>query len=159
MDAGTSSEKIYKTEVRGLIEQAVAAGRNCTVVTYGQTCAGKTYTLLGVKEAPGIIPCIFRDLFHHNSQNRQHCTFKISYSEIYNEKIMDLLNNQAKNLKISKDSEWGTDVDGLARRDVNSFEDCLEVLDQGESNRKYGEKLNHDRSSRSHTILKIVNLW
>lgn len=84
------------------------------------------------------------------------CTVKLSYIELYNEKLNDLLNPKNKNLKIIHDENWGSEVENSTKIEVDSFDECLEVLDLGEENRKYAAKENHQRSSRSHTILKIV---
>ena len=69
-------------------------------MAYGQTCSGKTHTILGTKEMPGINPCILRELFFLKQSRK--CRFKFSYIEIYNEKISDLLDRKAdeKQLKI-----------------------------------------------------------
>lgn len=70
-------------------------------MAYGQTCSGKTHTILGIKEAPGIIPCVLRDLFVIKNEKERKCSFKISYVEIYNEKLYDLLETKEKsNIKI-----------------------------------------------------------
>jgi len=58
-------------------------------MAYGQTCSGKTYTILGTKDMPGINPCILRELFLLKQSKK--CSFKFSYIEIYSEKISDLL--------------------------------------------------------------------
>ncbi len=69
-------------------------------MAYGQTCSGKTHTILGVKEAPGIIPCVLRDLFLLKQEKDRKCSLKVSYNEIYNEKISDLLDLKDKNIKV-----------------------------------------------------------
>jgi len=63
-------------------------------VAYGQTCSGKTYTLLGVNEMPGVIPCIFRNLWSYGDRKYHKYDLKISYTEIYNEKLIDLLGDE-----------------------------------------------------------------
>jgi hypothetical protein len=75
-----------------VIEKSLKSSVNSTIVAYGQTCSGKTYTLLGIREVPGLIPCILRDLFNGSYQGNYRYAFKISYTEIYNEKLNDLLN-------------------------------------------------------------------
>lgn len=84
------------------------------------------------------------------------CTVRLSYIELYNEKLNDLLSPKNKNLRIVNDESWGSEVENSTKIEVGSFDECLEVLDLGEQNRKYAAKENHQRSSRSHTILKIV---
>lgn len=127
-------------------------------MAYGQTCSGKTYTILGVTEAPGIIPCVLRDLFSIVSEASRKIILKVSYLEIYNEKVYDLLGKQSQALKIAEDATWGCEVTGSTLYPIGSFEESLRLLEKGEKHREYGKKVNHERSSRSHTLLRIVTI-
>lgn len=92
----TTSEQIYKKEIKATLINSYHSARNVSIMAYGQTCSGKTHTILGIKEAPGIIPCVLRDLFVIKNEKERKCSFKISYIEIYNEKLYDLLETKEK---------------------------------------------------------------
>ena len=83
-------------------------GYNGTVFMYGQTTSGKTYTMLGSPETPGILPCAVRDIFNFTKNDSEH-DYKIwiSYMEIYNESINDLLVPGSGNLKVKDDPQQG----------------------------------------------------
>lgn len=80
---------------------------------YGQTTSGKTYSMLGTKNQPGVLPCAVRDLFkgiNQDSQSADAFRVHVSYLEIYNESINDLFNKEATNLKITSD-EFVSNID------------------------------------------------
>jgi len=97
------TQQIYN-QVGKSITESVLDGYNGTIFMYGQTTSGKTYTMLGTPDAPGILPCAVRDVFLEINK-RKDMLFKvwISYIEIYNEVINDLLSPGVTNLKISED--------------------------------------------------------
>ena len=74
-----SSEKIYKSEVKNMVKNSLESEVDTTIVAYGQTCAGKTYTLLGVRNAPGFIPCVLKDIFSISKQEKHRYSFRVSY--------------------------------------------------------------------------------
>jgi hypothetical protein len=85
-------------------------------MAYGQTCSGKTHTILGVKEAPGITPCVLRDLFLLKQEKDRRCSFKVSYNEIYNEKVTDLLDPREKTIKVvENNSGVGFELAGTSK--------------------------------------------
>lgn len=127
---------------------------------YGQTTSGKTYTMLGNHENPGILPCSLRDIFKFNEESirlNKIISSKIycSYIEIYNENIHDLLTNSS-NLKLVEDAKFGVVVNGLKKVIISNFEDGINLKDFGEENRKYRETLINEYSSRSHSIFQIM---
>jgi hypothetical protein len=98
-------------------------------MAYGQTCSGKTHTILGIQEAPGIIPCVFRDLFLLKQEKNKKISIKICYNEIYNEKISDLLDSKEKTIKVVEKSVGnGFELCGTSKESINSFEDALNIL-------------------------------
>lgn len=100
------------------ITRAALQGYNGTVFMYGQTTSGKTYTMLGTPETPGILPCAVRDIFSAIKKDSDH-DYKvwISYLEIYNESINDLLVPGNQNLKIKDDPKnSGIVVNGLKKQ-------------------------------------------
>jgi len=86
-------------------------GYNGTVFMYGQTTSGKTYTMLGTPESPGILPCTVWDIFSLSKNDPTH-EYKVwvSYLEIYNESINDLLVPGSSNLKLKEDPTFGVSV-------------------------------------------------
>ena len=95
------TQTIYAKLAKSLVQQALS-GYHATILCYGQTTSGKTYTTLGVHNNPGILPCALRDVFLSN------CNIYIQYIQIYNETIEDLLGQDSNNIKIIEDHQYGT---------------------------------------------------
>lgn len=101
----SSSELIYKDIGKPIIRSFIK-GYNGNIFMYGQTTSGKTYTMLGTPNSPGIIPCSLRDIFRLTGKVPDaEFIINCSYIEIYNENIFDLLNNTSNSLKIFEDSK------------------------------------------------------
>ena len=111
-----STPEIYHVIARP-IAKAAMHGYNGTVFMYGQTTSGKTYTMLGTPQVPGILPCSVRDIFNFCKNDEEH-DYKIwaSYMEIYNEVINDLLVPGSSNLKVKDDRNYGVMVHGLKKQ-------------------------------------------
>ena len=118
---------------------------------YGQTTSGKTYTMLGNRETEGLILFSLKEIFAKAGGQGQTGGLNITYLEIYNEQINDLLNEGSVNLKIIDEQ-----VVGLSQCAVANIEEALDLLQEGEYQRAYAEKKYHDHSSRSHTIFQVV---
>ena len=153
-----NSQIIYKEMCRQIVRSAID-GYNGTIFMYGQTTSGKTFTMLGTPNSPGILPCTLRDIFNiiQKEKNAENYTVYCSYLEIYNENIHDLLTD-SNFLKIADDNKYGVVVNGAKRVKIKTFEDGIALKDYGEENRKYRETLINEYSSRSHTIFQIVLL-
>eukprot|EP00347_Sterkiella_histriomuscorum_P016506 403352920 len=139
------------------ITKAALQGYNGTVFMYGQTTSGKTYTMLGTQDIPGILPCAVRDVFNgikNDSVNNEYKVW-VSYMEIYNECINDLLAPGKTNLKIKEDPNHGVDVADLKKQQVFSFDQAIILMNYGEEHRIYKETSIHEHSSRSHTIFRL----
>jgi centromeric protein E len=152
----SNSQIIYKEMCRD-VTKSVINGFNCSIFMYGQTTSGKTFTMLGSPNSPGVLPCALRDVFNYiNSPEKKNFIFNVyvSYLEIYNENIHDLLTD-SNYLKLVEDSKYGVIVAGAKRVKINNFEDGIGIKDFGEENRKYRETLFNEYSSRSHTIFQI----
>ncbi|ORY05417.1 kinesin-domain-containing protein [Basidiobolus meristosporus CBS 931.73] len=132
-------------------------GVNGTIFAYGQTSSGKTFTMHGTKEEPGIIPMAIEDIFRYilETPDREFL-LRVSYLEIYNEVIKDLLNPENENLNIRQDPTRGVFVGKLTEAIVLSPEEVIQLMKKGESNRHVGETNMNERSSRSHTIFRMV---
>ncbi|CAI2374245.1 unnamed protein product [Moneuplotes crassus] len=152
---GTSTPEIYHVIARP-ITKAALVGYNGSIFMYGQTTSGKTYTMLGTPETPGILPCTVRDIFNFVTKNQSN-EYKIwiSYLEIYNEAINDLLNPGSTNMKLKEDPKYGTKVVGLKAQQVWTFDQAIILMNFGEEHRMYKETSVHEHSSRSHTIFRI----
>ncbi|TVU24716.1 hypothetical protein EJB05_27169, partial [Eragrostis curvula] len=155
-DGATTNEQVYAALVKALIHSAVD-GFNGTAFAYGQTSSGKTFTMNGSDTDPGIIPRAVRDVFNtaRQAEDREFL-IRVSYMEIYNEEINDLLTLEGQKLRIHESLERGVYVAGLREEIVNSAEQVFELLQLGEANRHFGETNMNVRSSRSHTIFRMV---
>ncbi|XP_062196952.1 kinesin-like protein KIN-7L isoform X2 [Phragmites australis] len=155
-DGAATNARVYGALVRDLIRAAVD-GFNGTAFAYGQTSSGKTFTMNGCDADPGIIPRAVRDVFDIARQaDDREFLIRVSYMEIYNEEINDLLTLGGQKLRIHESLERGVYVAGLREEIVNSAEQVFELLQLGEANRHFGETNMNVRSSRSHTIFRMV---
>lgn len=149
------SQLIYQQLCRPIVH-SVLSGYNGTVFMYGQTTSGKTYTMLGTPEEPGVLPCTVRDVFQNITRDLDHdYSVWVSYLEIYNEQINDLLVPGSTGLKIKEDPRLGISISGLKQQQVWSFDQVLILLNYGEEHRAYRETSIHEHSSRSHTLFKL----
>ncbi|KAI9142686.1 P-loop containing nucleoside triphosphate hydrolase protein [Paraphysoderma sedebokerense] len=129
-----------------------------TIFAYGQTSSGKTFTMNGSNREPGVIPLAISDIFNSISQDETHeYLLRISYCEIYNEVIRDLVNPDNFNLKIHEDVTRGVFVGNLTELVITDIDDIFTAIENGEKNRHVGETNMNERSSRSHTILTMVS--
>lgn len=159
--------EIYDALIRDLVESVTEEGINGTIFTYGQTCSGKTFTMQGSGDndsCVGIIQLAAKDVFQSIKENESNseCSVRVSYVEIYNEELRDLLNDSNRrsssgsSLIIREDKKGAISVDGLKEVAVKSLDQLMEVFNVGEKNKSVGSTKMNDRSSRSHAILKII---
>ncbi|VDI77930.1 StAR-related lipid transfer protein 9 [Mytilus galloprovincialis] len=145
--------------------QAAFEGYNACVLAYGQTSTGKTYTMTGIREDPGLIPRICEGLFSHvddfEASDRTTFRVNISYLEIYNERVRDLLRpslsqrNEKYTLKVREHPKEGPYVQDLSSHFVKDNEQIQTLLDKGNESRTTASTYMHDHSSRSHAIVTI----
>ncbi|XP_065438644.1 kinesin-like protein KIF9 isoform X5 [Chrysemys picta bellii] len=158
-----SQDSVYDAVARDLVSQALD-GYNGTIMCYGQTGAGKTYTMTGATENykhRGIIPRAIQQVFRAVEEHiDQSITVRISYLEIYNETLFDLLSTMPHDM--SGDTHMavveypqGVFVKGLSMHPASHEEDALNLLFEGETNRIIGEHTLNKNSSRSHCIFTI----
>ncbi|TMS19299.1 Kinesin heavy chain isoform 5A [Larimichthys crocea] len=138
----------------------VLGGYNGTIFAYGQTSSGKTHTMEGNLHDPegmGIIPRISEDIFEHIFAMDENLEFhiKVSYFEIYMDKIRDLLDVTKTNLSVHEDKHRVPYVKGCTERFVTSPEEVMDVIDQGKANRHVAVTNMNEHSSRSHSIFLI----
>ncbi|UYV62320.1 KIF5B, partial [Cordylochernes scorpioides] len=138
----------------------VLMGYNGTIFAYGQTSSGKTHTMEGVLGdhiQQGIIPRIVNDIFNHIYSMDENIEFhiKVSYFEIYLDKIRDLLDVTKTNLSVHEDKNRVPYVKGATERFVTSPEEVMEVIDEGKANRHIAVTNMNEHSSRSHSVFLI----
>eukprot|EP00753_Platysulcus_tardus_P010615 PLAT290.1.p1 GENE.PLAT290.1~~PLAT290.1.p1 ORF type:complete len:722 (-),score=387.59 PLAT290.1:83-2248(-) len=155
----TTQDTVYGHLGKPLVEKAME-GFNGTIFAYGQTGSGKTHSMMGSGDDVGIIPLMNRDLFSQvaavkASDPSVQFLVTVSYLEIYNEVLNDLLNPSDKHLKIREHPELGIYVEGLAELIVESELDVLNLIEQGNKVRRVAETMMNARSSRSHSCFTI----
>ncbi|MBA0612860.1 hypothetical protein Godav_013409 [Gossypium davidsonii] len=155
-DENCSNSDIYELLTKDIIHAAVD-GFNGTAFAYGQTSSGKTFTMNGSSNDPGIIHRAVNDIFQKiNMISDREFLIRVSYMEIYNEEINDLFAVENQKLQIHENLERGIFVAGLREEIVNNAEQVMKLLESGEVNRHFGETNMNARSSRSHTIFRVV---
>ncbi|KAJ8294689.1 Kinesin-related protein 4 [Rhodotorula toruloides] len=149
------TEDLYDKKIRPVVKAALG-GFNGTVFAYGQTASGKTHTMLGSPSEPGIIPLAIDELFSHihSQHSRRSYSLRVSFLEIYNEQLRDLLASST-NGKGPEIVENGM-VKNLEERAVGLPEEVLEVLKEGETRRRVGATDWNERSSRSHCVFIVT---
>lgn len=131
-------------------------GYNCTVFAYGATGSGKTHTMLGSTAEPGVMYLTMLDLFKcmDEVKDEKECSTAVSYLEVYNEQIRDLLTNSGP-LAVREDAQKGVVVQGLTLHQPKSSEEILQLLDNGNKNRTQHPTDMNAASSRSHAVFQI----
>ncbi|XP_047012136.1 kinesin heavy chain [Ictalurus punctatus] len=155
----TTQELVYDACAKQIVKD-VLDGYNGTIFAYGQTSSGKTHTMEGNlhdSERKGIIPRISQDIFDHIYSMDENLEFhiKVSYFEIYLDKIRDLLDVSKTNLAVHEDKNRVPYVKGCTERFVSSPEEVMDVIDEGKANRHVAVTNMNEHSSRSHSIFLI----
>lgn len=151
----TTTRHVYDVAAQHVISGAME-GINGTIFAYGVTSSGKTHTMHGDQRSPGIIPLAVKDGFSiiQETPNREFL-LRVSYLEIYNEVVNDLLNPAGQNLRIREDAQ-GTFVEGIKEEVVLSPAHALSLIAAGEEHRHVGSTNFNLLSSRSHTIFTLT---
>ncbi|XP_024020733.1 kinesin-like protein KIN-7C, mitochondrial [Morus notabilis] len=151
----TTTRHVYDVAAQHVVCGAME-GINGTVFAYGVTSSGKTHTMHGEQKSPGIIPLAVKDVFGIIQETpRREFLLRVSYLEIYNEVINDLLDPTGQNLRIREDSQ-GTYVEGIKEEVVLSPAHALSLIASGEEHRHVGSNNFNLLSSRSHTIFTLT---
>ncbi|MCO5557269.1 hypothetical protein L7F22_010830 [Adiantum nelumboides] len=155
-DTESTTFDIYKATTQDIVASAIK-GFNGTVFAYGQTSSGKTFTMRGTQDVPGVIPLAIHDVFKNLEEAvDREFLLRMSYMEIYNEDIRDLLAPEQTKLQVHESLERGIFVAGLREEIVANPEQVLQLLESGEAHRHVGETNMNVHSSRSHTIFRMV---
>ncbi|XP_058254155.1 kinesin-like protein KIF13B isoform X3 [Hemibagrus wyckioides] len=136
-------------------------GYNACIFAYGQTGSGKSYTMMGSADQPGLIPRLCSSLFERTVQHQREeesFTVEVSYMEIYNEKVRDLLDPKGSRqaLKVREHKVLGPYVDGLSRLAVASYKDIESLMSEGNKSRTVAATNMNEESSRSHAVFNII---
>lgn len=143
-----------------LLDNAFQGYNNC-IFAYGQTGSGKSYSMMGYGKEIGIIPMICQDMFRRIDEMQSDptikCTVEVSYLEIYNERVRDLLNPSTKgNLKVREHPSTGPYVEDLAKLVVGSFQEIENLMDEGNKARTVAATNMNETSSRSHAVFTLM---
>ncbi|KAH8179622.1 kinesin motor domain-containing protein [Sarocladium implicatum] len=141
-------------------------GYHTCIFAYGQTGSGKSYTMMGTPDQPGLIPRTCEDLFEridaaHSEDSSIAYNVRVSYFEVYNEHVRDLLvpvvpNKQANYLKIRESPTEGPYVKDLTEVPVRNIDEILRYMKNGDSSRTTASTKMNDTSSRSHAVFTIM---
>ena len=182
--APSLNDAVYESMGREIVNDAMR-GYHGAIVAYGQTATGKTHTMQGTPTSPGLIPLAIEEAFNHiagASQEREYA-LRVSYLEVYNETIRDLLYDETLDDPGEPPSRWGgaalrprdpkprrpppirlvddakrgvTQLKGIREVSVASVGDVFDTIVEGEARRSVGETEFNSRSSRSHAILRLT---
>ncbi|XP_002735267.1 kinesin-like protein KIF19 [Saccoglossus kowalevskii] len=155
-DAKATQEDVYQ-QTSFLID-GVLDGFNATVFAYGATGAGKTYTMLGQDNDPGIMARTLNDLFTAMEDTSENQVYKVtmSYLEIYNEMIRDLLNPSSGFLDLREDAAGNVQVAGISEVSTKSTREVMRLLTRGNKERTSEPTAANKTSSRSHAVLQVT---
>ncbi|XP_034755681.1 kinesin-like protein KIF13B isoform X2 [Etheostoma cragini] len=159
-DKFAGQDVVFQCLGESLLDSAFM-GYNACIFAYGQTGSGKSYTMMGSSEQPGLIPRLCSSLFGRTVQEAREgesFTVEVSYMEIYNEKVRDLLdpkgNRQA--LRVREHKVLGPYVDGLSRLAVSCYKDIESLMSEGNKSRTVAATNMNEESSRSHAVFNII---
>ncbi|XP_036691216.1 kinesin-like protein KIF19 isoform X6 [Balaenoptera musculus] len=156
-DFTATQEMVYQATTKSLIE-GVISGYNATVFAYGPTGCGKTYTMLGTDHEPGIYVRTLNDLFCaiEETSNDMEYEVSMSYLEIYNEMIRDLLNPALGYLELREDSKGVIQVAGITEVSTVNAKEIMQLLMKGNRQRTQEPTAANQTSSRSHAVLQVA---
>lgn len=156
----STQEKVFTTAAKPIID-GVLDGYNGTIFAYGQTGSGKTYTMEGPdiskSDSKGIIPRMMDELFQGliNASESTEFTLRVSFLEIYLERIHDLIDTSKTNLQVKEDKQRGIFVQNATEIYVSSPAEMMKVMAAGSANRSIAATRMNERSSRSHSIFCV----
>ncbi|KAJ5085612.1 hypothetical protein N7532_010383 [Penicillium argentinense] len=160
-----NNAKVYDSAAKRLVRR-VMEGYHGTVFAYGMTGTGKTFSMQGTATSPGVIPLAITDIFSFIRETpHREFLLRVSYLEIYNEKIHDLLSApiangpgapQQEEIKLREDSKRGVYATPLKEEIVQSPTQLLRVIARGDHARRTSSTQFNSRSSRSHAVVQIV---
>ncbi|XP_043939286.1 kinesin-like protein KIF18A [Protopterus annectens] len=151
----STQQEVFEFTTKGILD-GVLDGYNCSVFAYGATGAGKTHTMLGTEGDPGVMYRTMMELYRRIEEVKEdkRCEVTVSYLEVYNEQIHDLLEPKGS-LAVREDPEKGVVVQGLSFHQPKSAEQILTMLADGNKHRTQHPTDMNATSSRSHAVFQI----
>uniref|UniRef100_A0A8R1DZV3 Kinesin-like protein n=1 Tax=Caenorhabditis japonica TaxID=281687 RepID=A0A8R1DZV3_CAEJA len=150
--AVSNQEDVHETTTGPIID-SVVQGYNATVFAYGATGSGKTYTMIGTRDRPGLMTLMTKALYEKLDNQYQ---VLLSYMEIYNEIIRDLLNPTGGDLELLEDERGNIRVPGLSAVKAPNLSKIMQILQEGNLRRTQEETMANKTSSRSHALLQVM---
>ncbi|XP_026778411.3 kinesin-like protein KIF13B [Pangasianodon hypophthalmus] len=159
-DKFAGQDTVFQCLGENLLDNAFQ-GYNACIFAYGQTGSGKSYTMMGSAEQPGLIPRLCSSLFERTVREKREgesFTVEVSYMEIYNEKVRDLLDPKGTSqvLRVREHKVLGPYVDGLSRLAVTSYKDIDSLMSEGNKSRTVAATNMNEESSRSHAVFNVI---
>ncbi|XP_009996065.1 PREDICTED: stAR-related lipid transfer protein 9 [Chaetura pelagica] len=161
-DPNYASQEMLFQDLGTSVLSGAFKGYNICLFAYGQTGSGKTYTMMGTPASIGLTPRICEGLFSRKddySDQTASCRVKVSFLEIYNERVRDLLKQsdrkKPRTLRVREHPETGPYVQGLTQHLVTDYKQVVELLEEGIAKRITAATHIHNASSRSHAIFTI----
>lgn len=157
----STQQQIYVDCVQPLLSNALC-GQNVSIFAYGPTGTGKTHTMLGTPTDPGIIPRVINGLFEKIEESKKidndvwKYTVTLSYLEIYNEKVQDLLEPSGSDLPIREDNKKNIFISGLAKKEIHNCQEFKMAFGPASNNRTVAATKLNEHSSRSHSIVQLT---
>lgn len=156
-DEGKDNMYIYEHTTKDMLK-TLLDGCNCSVLAYGATGAGKTFTMLGSEECPGVVSLTVSELYRRVDELQsegQKCDVAVAYFEVYNEVVRDLLCPGGSPLVVRDDPSKGIIISNLSTHRVKEADALLELLLRGNRNRTQHATDANAESSRSHAIFQV----
>ncbi|XP_037610514.1 kinesin-like protein KIF22 [Sebastes umbrosus] len=154
----TTQQEVFRSSVKPTLPH-ILNGQNASVFAYGPTGAGKTHTMMGSSDQPGVIPRAVREVFKlvkaKGEEEGWDYSIGMSYLEIYNEKVKDLLSPSSQDLPIREDKDKNILIPGLTHTTISSFSDFDKQFVPASLNRTTASTKLNQRSSRSHAVLLL----
>lgn len=148
----STQQDVHETTTKPIVD-AVINGYNATVFAYGATGSGKTYTMIGTRENPGLMTLMTKTLYERLDDQYQ---LNLSYLEIYNEVIRDLLNPSGPDLDLLEDDKGNIRVPGLSSVRAPNLTRIMQILQEGNLRRTQESTQANQTSSRSHAVLQVM---
>ncbi|XP_063839376.1 kinesin-like protein KIF18A [Ostrinia nubilalis] len=151
-----TNKDVFETTTKDILS-SLMEGYNCSVFVYGATGAGKTFTMIGSAEHPGITYLTMEHLFYtiNSFEKDREFDIGVSYIEVYNENVYDLLKPSNTPLQLREDSKYGVMVAGLTLNNIKTARELLNMLENGNKNRTQHPTDANAESSRSHAVFQV----
>ncbi|CAK1603857.1 unnamed protein product [Parnassius mnemosyne] len=152
----STNKDVFETTTKEILV-SLMEGYNCSVFAYGATGAGKTFTMIGNEEHPGITYLTMEHLFYtiNSFEKDREFDIGVSYIEVYNENVYDLLKPSKTPLQLREDSKYGVMVAGLTLYNIKTARELLNMLENGNKNRTQHPTDANAESSRSHAVFQV----